>query len=324
MSGITVRVGRNHTLKVWTETTWGDITPTAARYVQVKPPFGVGRDGAFKSSEILKGGRAKGMPYVEQLDAGGQITYVPHLASLPWLAQFFIGPIGTGTDNLDGTYTYTQKLGALPAGMGVEVWDTVALKGTRLFGGMVSRVTWELVTAAGEPTMTFDLVGQDSAETVSEVAGAVSTAGDLPLLHQLRSTLKVNAVEVGDIQELTLVFDLDVERYWLAVANGTGIPGAVAAGLTGITGTIKAMLHDTEAYSTLADGETEFEVETGLDMGSSRSVNVRLPECKVQRVKKMIQGPKGIAVDFPFEAYLDDGADASPIVLTTINNEASY
>lgn len=114
-------------------------------------------------------------------------------------------------------------------------------------------------------------------------------------------------------------FGLDGNTYCI---GGAGFRSDIAEGIVAASGSIKAMFQNA-ALLTKAMNGTESSLKITLTNGA-HSLEILIPELVYERATPGIEGPAGVFVTLPFKGYYQNGADASVIKVTLINDVASY
>lgn len=134
----------------------------------------------------------------------------------------------------------------------------------------------------------------------------------------------------SDIAYLTAV-DLSIENNLDGgnyVLGGGGIRRSLPEGKVKVSGTITALFESMALYQkALRKTETSLKLTykhgTGAGTDGNESLEIFVPELVIAKETPIIEGPQGILYRGPFEAYYNNGADASSIKITLLNAEAS-
>jgi hypothetical protein len=118
---------------------------------------------------------------------------------------------------------------------------------------------------------------------------------------------------------ISLDFGLDADQY--CIGDG-GVRGDLPEGIIAVSGTLTALFRSTTLIAkALASTESSLKVTLTKDW---RSIAFEFPELQYARTAPAINGPKGILLELPFQGYYDDGADASAVKITLVNDVAAY
>ena len=118
---------------------------------------------------------------------------------------------------------------------------------------------------------------------------------------------------VATQMDLTIENNLDGNSF---VIDGTGERHALPDGRVKVSGTLTALFEDMALY-TLAKNNTETSLEiaftngTGAGTLGNEKLTFFLDEVLLKPQAPVVAGPQGVLVELPYEAYYNDGADAT-------------
>ena len=264
-------------------------------------------------SATIRSGRNPQMPSRGKVDVAGDISFElsPQYGRL--LKHIFGSAVPTGSS---APYTYTYKIGTLPAGMVIEKQFTdLATDKYFLYNGC--KVASFKCSAQPEGPVDCSVSLMGSKETVG-AATFDATATDLGHTpfdgFSCSLTRGGSALGVGTAVEFTIDNDLDGGTY---VLDGTGERYSLADGRAKVTGRVTTLFEDTVLYElAVAHTETTLAVDftkglgTGATAGNEK-LSFYFDELIFKPAAPVIDGPKGLLVELEFVAYYNDDADAS-------------
>lgn len=132
---------------------------------------------------------------------------------------------------------------------------------------------------------------------------------------------------VNSIDNLTIENGLDTSDKTYVIGGG-GRRKSLPEGITKVSGTLNALFEDMTLYRkavryTESSLEIIFRHGTGAGTAGNEQLTATLPELVYAPNTPVIEGPSGILVSLPFEAYYDNDAAASAIWLELKNAEAT-
>jgi len=124
---------------------------------------------------------------------------------------------------------------------------------------------------------------------------------------------------------LTLENNLDGGNF---VLGGGGIRRSIQEGKVKVSGTITALFESMALYQkALQKTESSLKLTyrhgTGGGTDGNEEMEIYVPELVLAKETPIIEGPQGILYRGPFEAYYNDGADASSLKITIKNAESA-
>ena len=187
---------------------------------------------------------------------------------------------------------------------------------------------------------TGDFVAEEALTDSSTGAAVVaSTLGYAPIDasytdpgHTPFDGFQVAVIQEGgsDIACLTAV-DLSIENNLDGgnfVLGGGGIRRSIPEGKVRVSGQITALFESMALYTkALQKTETSLKLTyrngTGAGTAGNEEMEIYVPELVISKDTPIVEGPQGILYRGPFEAYYNDGADASSIKITIKNAESA-
>lgn len=299
------------------ETTPGQTPVTPAAIMLAFNKSSVKADQNQNAPDTITGRRDPAEPFRGFINVSGDTEYPLDVRQIGYILKAALGaPVTTGSS---APYTHVFKLGAaMPYfcyEQGFEDIATYALyngcKLTKLgfsFGG-----DKELTVTAGLMGMKETIDDETFDDTPSEIV--------LTRFNFDQATIKEGGSTIGNLTsvDINVDFNLDGDTYSI---GGGGFRGAINEGLAKIDGSVKGLFENQVLLNKAVNG-TDTSLETKLINGA-HSLTILLPEVKYRRNTPGIDGPKGVVIDLPFDAFYKSNADNTSIKITLINDVASY
>lgn len=276
-----------------------------------------------ESSDILRGNRNPTKSARGDDDISGAI--VTELQA--YIGLLLKAALGSVVTTGAGPYTHTIKIGSALPSLLIEKGFPDISQYFLYNGCKVNRVSMD-VTRKGLQRVTFDFLG------AKETTGSTSfddTATDLGKVSF--DGLTVASIQEGgsdiarvvSINGLTVENDLDPDGYNL---GGGGERDDLSEGLVKVSGTLVARFDDLILYNK-AIGDTEssllikWQVGDGSGSAGNESLELRIPELVYAANAPVIQGPRGVLAELPFEAFYDNSSEATSIQAILKNAQAT-
>jgi hypothetical protein len=180
----------------------------------------------------------------------------------------------------------------------------------------------------GELTATINTMG--ATESLSD--SAYDTDGNLTTLsftrlHNFQASLQEGGSALtGTVTTMDLQLSANLDGDTYTIGSG-GARGDLPEGVMAISGTLNA-LFNSDALSLLEYAINATERSLTLTITDSAtsyySLALQLPEVRYGRATPPIDGPQGVRMSLPFQAYSDDAAVGAAIQATLKNNQQSY
>lgn len=154
-----------------------------------------------------------------------------------------------------------------------------------------------------------------------------ATIDDSPTTHSLlrfdnfQAAVKEGGSTIGNCTRLDLSINFGLDGETFALAYG-GFRGAINEGMIQPTGSIEAFFENATLLNKAVEG-TESSIEVTLTNGN-HSLSFEFPEIIFERQTPGIEGPGGVKITLPFRGYYDDNAGNSSVIVTLVNDVASY
>jgi len=233
-----------------------------------------------------------------------------------WLMAMFGEPVTTGT----GPYVHVFKPGDTQPSMVTEI--ALPDVGVYLRGAGVKVASLDITVGGdGEQTVSFGLVGKDEVKQAATYdATPASMAFDR--LETFAASIKEGGVAMPSrIAELSMRMDMGLDTTGYTIGDA-GTLGDIPEGIMNLSGSLTALFKDTSLMDK-AEAGTETSLEVQFTSGGA-SLSIKLPEVIYNRAAPAMNGPQGVRERYDYQAYHDDAADASSVIITLTNDVASY
>ena len=298
------------------ETTFGS-DPASPNGINM--PFnscGVRSTRAQNQAQTLTGRRDPVEPFDGNIDVGGDIVVpVDAIAFGYWLKAMFGAPTTTGA----GPYQHVFKIGNTQPSMVLEKGFADIAQYAKLNGCKVARLS---MTIGGDGELTATLGVMGAKETLGTTSyDATPTTLTFARFQNSQAAFTEGGSALANGTELTIDVDFGLDG-GVYVVGGGGIRGSIPEGVVAISGTLRT-LFENATLLTKAMNSTESSITATLTNGTN-ILALALNEVKYARNVPSIDGPTGVYVELPFQAFYDNHAGNSAIVATLTNGQASY
>lgn len=281
---------------------------------------GVAASQNTTSPNTIRGNRNPVEPIMGNIDVTGDIVVpLDYTAFGYWLKAMFGNPETSAVDGKDGYYKHVFKVGDYQPSFTLEKAFPGIGQYLQYVGCKVSKLSIS-VGGDGELTATISVMG--AKETVEPET--MATTPVVPAFKRAKNFQ--SSIKIGDeIEAKGTSFSMDIDTGLDGDSYCIGSKGyrtAVCEGIISCSGTLEAYFADAK-YISLADTDTETSAEVTLTAGDY-SLAVKFPEIKFARTSPSIDGPTGIKQSLSYNAYYDDSVEASAVVVTLVNETASY
>lgn len=273
---------------------------------------------AQNQSEVINGRRDSSRPFQGNKDVQGSIT-VP--LDKRYFGYWLKGFLGAPTTSGAGPFTHEFKvdnINCLPS-MVIEKQMLDIPRYFKYNGVKVSTLSIS-VGGDGELQATFGLIGQQNADAAASMDGTPTTH-TYEQFRQFDAVLNEAGVANGEFLELSIDMDNNLDPDIFAIGDG-GTRGALPEGKLTIEGTANTLFDSMTLYDKAkAATATSLEVVFTRD---TESLSIDFNEVELALKDPTIEGPQGVVADFDYIAYFDTDAGDSAVVITLINDIASY
>ena len=271
-------------------------------------------------SRVIRSNYNPGRPSGGNISVAGQIVVpLDSIASWYWFKAIF----NTLTTTGDGPYDHEFKMIGVTKRISMSIehqfLDLAVPKYFQFTGCKVSGFSFS-VGDEGEMLMTMDIVGSDRTIVSSPFDSAPTDLSSYQVIENAHAAFKEGDATFADASNVSFQvnFNPDTSKYLI---GGGGTLGAIPDGIMSLSGSNDFLFKDT-ALLTKAASSTESSIEMTFTKAADAKVNVKLPELEYGEADPGIDGPQGIAVSLPYEAYFDNSSEASSMVVTLTNAEA--
>ena len=271
-------------------------------------------------SRVIRGNFNPGRPSGGNFSVAGQIVVpLDAMASWYWFKAIFNSLTTTGTGPYDHEFKMTGVTKRISMSIEHQFLDLDTPKYFQFTGCKVSGFSFG-VGDEGEILMTMDIVGSDRTIAVSPFDVAPTDLSSYQVIENAHAAFKEGDVTFADASNVSFQvnFNPDTSKYLI---GGGGKLGAIPDGIMSLSGSNDFLFKDTTLLEK-AVNSTESSIEMTFTKAADAKVNVKLPELEYGEADPGIDGPQGIAVSLPYEAYFDNATEASSIVVTLTNAEA--
>lgn len=266
------------------------------------------------SDATLRGNRNPLQPVRGNVDVSGDINFVlsPQYGKL--LKHIF----GTAANPTGGpAYVHGFTVGDLPVGMTIEKQfkDFTTDKFFLYNGCRVNSFKMDMKNE-GFIDCTVNIMG--AKETVGNATFDASATdnGHTPF-DMFSGEIYISGTKVATITsaDMTLENNLTGDTYCI---DGTGQRNSMAEGQVRVTGTLNALFTDADLYLdavNYVEKSIEFRFTRGTGAGTTGNEKLRflLDEVIFKPQAPVVQGPSGMLIELPYEAYYGNDSDASTI-----------
>lgn len=285
------------------------------------------------TSDVLRNTRQPSKPVRGNEEVSGDINFrlSPQCGRL---LKHALGVYSTPWTSGGGVYYHQFKIGDLPS-MSIEkgFGDLDTPKYFQYSGVKVNSLR---ISAKTEGLIDSSISVMGAKEAISNSAVLDNSPSDLGCtpFDGFGGSVYINGTTVAVVTEaeFTLENNLDGNTY---VMNGTGTRYSLPEGMAKVTGTVRCLFTDEAfAYYEAAEAHTEkalrFEFAHGTGDGTSgnEKLTFYFDEVLFRPQSPVIQGPTGLLIELPFEAYYenyndsDDSAFMVQLICTTADFDA--
>lgn len=302
------------------ETTFGVDPGAPDGKVMPINSYDVSASRALNSAQTITGNRNPVMPFSGFTSVQGQAVIPVDLVAMGyWLKGLFGDPTTTGA----GPYNHVFKIGDSQPSMVIE-------KTFDFGGGSKTYIKQNGVKLGslginfggdGELTAQIGVVGAKEAAPNATPYDASPASVSLNRVGNFQAAITEGGTAIATVTECSINVEMGLDSSGYVIGGG-GSLGDIPEGLAAVSGSITALFKDTALLTKAAAG-TESSLAITLTSGT-HSLKFEIPELLFQLQTPGINGPQGVRVTLPFQAYLDNGAGASAMIVTLINATADY
>lgn len=251
--------------------------------------------------------------------SGDVVVPVDYTAFGYWLKALFGAPVSGAVAEKEGFYSHVFKIGdAIPSFTMEKAFPGIS-QFIKDLGCKASKLSLS-VGGDGELTATVSVMGAKENIEASTMAETPIDA-DFDRAKNFEASIKVGGEEAAVATSFSIDIDmgLDGDSYCI---GSNGYRKAICEGLATVSGTLEAFFNDA-SYLDMAEQDQEISLELTLTQ-SDYSLNFKFPEAKFAKTSPSIDGPAGVKQSLAYNAYYDDSAEQSAVVVTLVNKTASY
>lgn len=279
--------------------------------------IGIKANQNLTEDNTIRNRRDPAMPTRGNIDVAGDIVVPVDLRAIGhWFKAAFGAPVTTGAS---APYTHTWKPGDAQPSLVLERGFTDIGVYEKFNGCKVGKLAFS-VGGDSELTSTVTIMG--ATQTVGATAyDETPTPITLTKFAQFQASIKEGGTAIAVVTQASLDIELNLDGDQYAI-GGAGARSDIPEGIMQVSGTLTAMFKDSALLAKAVAG-TESSLEITLTSGAS-SLKFELPEIMYGRTSPTVEGPQGVRIELPYRAYYEDAAAAAAIVVTLVNNQATY
>jgi hypothetical protein len=311
--------GSKVSIQIDYETTFG-ADPGAPAGIQI-PYINESLNGSRSQnqSEVIDGSKNPTPPFQGNTDVGGDITVpIDQRYFAYWMKALLGPPTTTGA----GPYTHVFKVDDTICNPSLVVQkDFSDVPRFFKYNGVKIASMSMSIGGDGEPQATFSLVGASVSDSASDYDATPTTH----VLEIFRPTLDVTLNEGGsasaEFTELSIDVDSNLDTDTYAIGGG-GNRTAIADGVYSMGGSGVILFDNMTIYDKGRDA-TESSIEVIYARGTS-SLTIDFNEIEYGQNSPLVSGNEGVNLNMDWIAYDGDDAANSAMVVTIVNDVASY
>jgi hypothetical protein len=176
------------------------------------------------------------------------------------------------------------------------------------------------VLPEGFQKLSFDYMGKKETTSGSSFDSTALDLGKVSLNGFQINTIEEAGVASAIVTKVDLSLDNALDGNTFTV-GGQGTRGALNEGTTKVSGTLEAYFQDSALYDkAVASTETSLRVlyqnGSGVGTAGNESIEYKVPELILKQETPTLSGDKGVLISCPFEAYYDNDAAGTSLVIT--------
>ena len=302
------QTGANAPMVIGWETAFA-TPPASGGLIMPKNSCGVTASRPRHQVATLQNGRNPKAGFLGRKDVSGPLVVpVDSIAMLYWLKAMFGAATVSGTD----PYVHEYKIGDSMPSFTLENQfpdlDTAVYE--QFYGCKIASAGFSF-GEDGELVANLQVVGADySPESSPFDASAAEVDFERIYNSQAAFTEGGSAYALARKVSLDIDFGLDLDQYCI---GGGGVRRSIPEGLVQISGEIETVFENA-ALLTKAENDTESSLAITCTGSAASIFELELQEVKYARKSPPVDRPAGLIVTHTFEAYLNDGAEASAVV----------
>ncbi len=304
------------------ETTFG-VDPGVPALIKI--PFSsesIGRTIGLETNDHITGNRNNSAPVRGNTDVNGSISF--NLGAYP--GELLLGALGDVDTTGVGPYVHTIKIGDNLPSFTIEKGFSDISQFFKYNGCKVGKFSLTS-TPAGFQKASIDILGAKETASGTSFDATLTDLGDTPFDGFLISSVLEGGGAITGITEISLMIenDLDGDTFTL---GSQGTRGSINEGKAKVSGTIKGFFENLTLYNK-AVNQTEssllvtYQRGTGAGSAGNEFLSFEVPELVYSVKTPAVSGPKGIYYELEFQGYYGNDADASALIVTLKNTQAT-
>lgn len=266
-------------------------------------------------SDLLGLGRDAQRPVRDMIRVEGDLTVPVDLNNIGiWLKGLLGSPTTSGTS--PKTHTYTSGSNTLPS-MAIEV-GYAQVPTYRMFVGVGVNSMQIECRPSGLVRATVDLIGANETSATSSQGGTPTTHA-LTEFSPFQAVIRRSGSALATVRSCTWQYANDLEP--IEVIRNTSQIVMLAPGTARCSGQLTALFESTTLLDQALNGTaTSFEIEWSID--ANQKLTLSMPNVMLERTGPVVEGPRGIMVEFQWRSFGISGTPMATAVL--VNSISSY
>lgn len=290
-------------------------------FVAIQMPFlseSLSGSRAQNVSEVINGRRDPSRPFEGNKDVQGDIT-VP--IDKRYFGYWLKAILGVPTTSGVGPYTHVFKINSDDCQPSMVI-EKQMLDIPRYFKYTGVKIKTMSINFGGdgELTATFSMAGQNVSDSGTSI-DASPTTHTYEQFRQFDGVLNEGGSASGDFISLSMTIDAGLDESVFTIGN-EGTRGSLPDGKYSISGQANTVFDSMTLYNK-AKNTTESSIAVVLTRGA-HSLTIDMGEIEYALQDPKIANAQGVVANFDFMAFFDNDADNSAIVVTLVNDVASY
>lgn len=320
---MTQAIGARGLLSIQKESTYNQAPAVADMKKVYFESESLGKSLQLIESAVLRGNRNSTKPVRGNADISG--NFATELGAYP--AELFLGVLGSVVTTGTGPYTHTMKVGDTLPSWTIEKGFPDISQYFLYTGCKFGKLSMD-VSSSGFQKVTIDVMGATETPSASPYDASPTDLGKMSFDGFTISTIEEGGAPIANVVSISgLTFDnmVDGDTY---VIGGGGNRGSINEGIFKVSGTLTVLFENMALYnkainSTETSLHIVYSVGDGLGSDGNESIDILIPEMVYSVKTPAINGPKGVLVELPFQAYFDDSSEATAVQVIIKNTQAS-
>lgn len=272
------------------------------------------------TDNTIRGRRDPAQPSLGNIDVSGSVVIpVDDVNFGYWLRALLDVPITTGSGD---PYTHIFKIGLTQPSISFEQQFPDISQNFLYTGCKVNKMA---LSFGGDQALaaTIDIMG---AKEVINSTPFDAMLDNYPMrkFSNFMASIKEGGTDIASVTKLDLSISAGLNGDTYTIGS-RGFRNSVNSGIMQVSGTVTAFFDSVALLNKAIAGTTSSLDILLVDPAfPTHSLEIKLPELIYKRDSPGIEGPTGVSIALPFEAFYNADADNSCVVFTLINNHASY